>query len=228
MIFLDIYGHLKNVKKAKAYLPMVPGREGWSTLTCIDKGMHRHRRRLISQGLSDDSLRIFEPALYGYLDTFCAKLGSGAVDWDHWTQAKNVGHWCKWLTLDTMGDFGFGQKTGLMDRPDDRYIINVMEAFSWRMGIYEQFPELENLQAELILRIWYYGSATRRKWQKWCQNFVSSIFSPNSDKGKGLFSLVLDSKDPKSGKKFSFQELWAEGSFLMLAGTYLQDSHLTR
>ena len=71
---------------------MVPGRKAWNTLTCVDKGMHRHRRKLVSQGLCDDSLRSFEPALPYYIDIFCGKLDVGAVNHSGWTEPKDFVH----------------------------------------------------------------------------------------------------------------------------------------
>lgn len=56
---LDIYGYNKNVRKSKSYLPMVPEKGAWSTLTMIDKRKHRQRRKVISKTLSDEGLREF-------------------------------------------------------------------------------------------------------------------------------------------------------------------------
>lgn len=89
--FLDIYGHCKNVRKSKAYLPMVPEEGAWCTLTCIDKSMHRCKRRLITQGLSDDALKAFEPSLLSHLDIFCRKLGGDLFQHNGtWTEPRNM------------------------------------------------------------------------------------------------------------------------------------------
>ncbi len=92
--FLDIYGHRKNVRKAKAYLPMVPEEGGRCTLTCIDKSMHRNKRRLLAQGLSDDALKAFEPSLQSHLDIFCHKLGGDLFEHnDSWTEPRNMNNY---------------------------------------------------------------------------------------------------------------------------------------
>lgn len=71
----DIYGFSKNVKKSKAYLPMVPNQKSWCTLTTINKDAHRIKRKIVSQSLSDHALKEFEPALHKHIDNFCHKLG---------------------------------------------------------------------------------------------------------------------------------------------------------
>ena len=87
----DIHGHGKNVQKSKAYLPMVSEEGGWCTLTCIDKSMHRYKRRLITPGFSDDALKAFEPSLLSHLDTVCRKLGDGCSSGSGtWTEPRNM------------------------------------------------------------------------------------------------------------------------------------------
>ena len=106
--FTDIYGHRKNVQKSKAYLPMVPEGDGWCTLTCIDKSRHHQKRRLITQGLSDQALKQFEPALLANIRTFCDKLGEGGPrNIDSWTDARNMNDYSRCFTtpvFDTLFD----------------------------------------------------------------------------------------------------------------------------
>jgi len=70
---------------------MVPDDDSWCTLTCINKSMHRHKRRLFTKGISEDAIREFEPAMRKHLDCFCGKLGEGAnPNGEGWTGPKNM------------------------------------------------------------------------------------------------------------------------------------------
>lgn len=92
---LDIYGQSRNVKKAKGYLALLPAPGAFSVHTAIDKEMHRRKRKVLAQGLSDDALKKFEPALLACLEKFCEKLCESQDNSEDWTKAKNMTDWCK-------------------------------------------------------------------------------------------------------------------------------------
>lgn len=92
----DIYGPLKNVKKSKGYLPILPAPGAFSVHTSIDKEMHRRKRRLISQGLGEDALKAFESELLTHIRLFCDKLAEDKQsDNEGWTLPKHMTDWCK-------------------------------------------------------------------------------------------------------------------------------------
>lgn len=88
----DIYGFSKNVKKAKAYLPMVPEDGAWSSITMIDKKLHRNRRKTASIVLSDEAMKEFEPMVKRQLDLFCSRLsaGSDSLSSNAWSNPINI------------------------------------------------------------------------------------------------------------------------------------------
>ena len=90
----DIYGHSRNVKKSKAYLPIVYATGGFSILTSIEKDVHRNKRRLMSRWFSDDALDAFVPVMLSQIRIFCDKLLAGAAT-DGWTEPKDMRDMCK-------------------------------------------------------------------------------------------------------------------------------------
>ena len=46
-----------------------------------------------------------------------------------------------------MGEFGFGTAFRLLEKPDDRSIIDAIEASNVRSSVYAQLPELAKIQA---------------------------------------------------------------------------------
>jgi len=122
-----------------------------------------------------------------------------------------------------MGEFGFGKQMGLLESSKDRFILEVMHLYSCRMGFYEQFPAVAKLKLESIFEagqsLLNYRTRLQKEWEIWSQDFSTFVLDKNRGMKKGLFSLILDSKDPGTDRGPALQNLWAEGSFLMLAGT---------
>ena len=216
LILADIYGHSKNMQKSKAYLPMVPDGIGWSTLTTIDKEQHRFKRRLLSSGLGENTLQGFQSVMLQYIDDFCEKLGAeSTVERD--SSPRNMIQWAEFFTLDIISDFAFGQKLNMMGSATNRFIIDTLHQYSWTMGLYEQMPSLAKLKVDQIARLLFTCSASQIAWTKWSRDFGARVLKPRSAKRVGIFSNIINAKDP-SGRSLPHQELWAEGSFLMLAG----------
>ena len=117
-----------------------------------------------------------------------------------------------------MGEFGFGQKIGMLTDLNLNFVLEVLRAYSWRMGVYEQYPQLNNLQLEALASLLQYGTELGRMWEKWSATLSSTILDRENGKSKGRFSIVLESQDPSTKKSPPMQELLADGCFLMLAG----------
>lgn len=120
-----------------------------------------------------------------------------------------------------MGEFGFGKKLGLLEISKHRFLVDVMHFYSQVMGFYEQFPEIAKLRLEYGLifgrRLLRLDTAAQDQWQDWKDHFGASVLQNGQSQQGNLFSAVLNSRD-----KFPLSELWAEGSFLMLAGKSLK------
>ncbi|KAL2044501.1 hypothetical protein N7G274_003206 [Stereocaulon virgatum] len=98
--------------------------------------MHRLKRKLSSKTLSDEVIQKFEPIMIDYMDTLCWKLIED-LDSSNWPSPKDMIDLCKRLNTDIMGDYGFGQKMGMMKDASLTFILDVLQSYSWRMGVYE-------------------------------------------------------------------------------------------
>ena len=85
------------------------------------------------------------------------------------------------------------------------------------MGLYEQMPSLANLYLDRLLEFVTRYSAAQKRWTTWSRHFAAAVLDPDSSKPRGIFSSILSARD-SHGKRIGQSELWAEGSFLMLAG----------
>ncbi len=104
-----------------------------------------------------------------------------------------------------------------------RFIIDVMHFYSRVMGIYEQMPGIAKLRLEYgflsVRRLFDFNTAAQEQnqWKDWKDGFSASILQKDQSQQENLISAMLRSRDI-----FPLSELWAEGSFLMLAGMSLQ------
>lgn len=70
---------------------------------------------------------------------------------------------CQKLTTEVMGDFCFGQKIAMMKDQSLDFIFDVLGSYSWRMGVYEQFPQLTVLQLERLASLLLSGTELGKK-----------------------------------------------------------------
>jgi hypothetical protein len=61
--------------------------------------------------------------------TFCENLGAGSQgdsEAKGWGVGRNMADWCNYLTFDIMGDLCFGKAFGMLERPDNRFAIELI------------------------------------------------------------------------------------------------------
>ena len=119
-----------------------------------------------------------------------------------------------------MLDFGFGKKHDVMRNPGLSFLLKVLQNYNWRMGVYFQCPLLTRLRVEKIAQILRQGQKMQRKWEDWSGAFTASILDQPNTELNGRFAAFLDSRGPATEGRIPFEELWAEGSVWMLAGTH--------
>lgn len=73
---------------------MIVEDNGWSTMTCIDKGLHHDLRRTFRSGLGADWLSRFEPAVPRNLDVLFGQLTApGELDAEGWSRTADMRKW---------------------------------------------------------------------------------------------------------------------------------------
>ena len=82
----------------------------FNIFTCIDKGLHRQRRKILSSAFSEQALRSFEPVILENIEGLLAELrGWATKSLDQWSAAINMTTRPKHFTLDVMSAFSFGE-----------------------------------------------------------------------------------------------------------------------
>ncbi|KAL9623632.1 MAG: hypothetical protein Q9160_002088 [Pyrenula sp. 1 TL-2023] len=216
----DIYGHSKNVKKSKNYLEVLQDKTSnrfESTFTTIDKAEARYKRGLLYAGFNEENLLAFQSRMLEHIDMFCDNLGESSAS-EHYNAPKNMIQWCEFLTLDVTSDFVFRRKTNTLNGSENRLILDMWHKYNRLMGIYVQMPWISKLRLEALLERLLSCTASQIRWNTWLQQFIATVLDQNGDRPSGIFSAFLTAKD-KDGQPLKRAELWAEGSFLMLAGS---------
>ncbi|KAI4148241.1 MAG: hypothetical protein LQ340_005167 [Diploschistes diacapsis] len=104
---------------------MVPEPGAYNIFTAVDKSLHRHKRRVLGRGFSDQCIRSFEPTIFEHIDIFI-------------------------LVYDIMGEFGFGQSFQLQREETNRFLIDAVTATSRKAGVYVQYPALAKLRLKKL------------------------------------------------------------------------------
>ncbi|KAI9705274.1 MAG: hypothetical protein M1820_005272 [Bogoriella megaspora] len=204
--------------KGQGYKPMVPQPGAWSILTIADKLLHRSRRKGYSKALSDEALREYEPRLIDHIDIFHNRVTPARTS-DGWSSPSNLAIDGMFLTLDVMCDFGFGQTENFQLNHDQKFVTDAFRNYSIRMGVYAQFPALATLKLEIFVALCGFGVGIWRKFTAWRSKFTALVVGKIDRAHIGQFAHIRALKDPYSGNTISDLELWAEGCFLMLAGS---------
>ncbi|MCJ1382415.1 hypothetical protein MMC17_005528 [Xylographa soralifera] len=172
----------------------------------------------MSQILSDEAVKEYEPKMIEHLNVFLKQLEPSKSP-VCWSESRDLSILCMRLTLDVMCDFGFGLDPQLQLNRDLSFIPRVLQNYSWRMGIYEQYPQLAYLGVERLASWLQYDKKLENRFRSWSENFASTVLDRRDGKRKGQFSVIRDSKLSAAGTHLNDSELWAEGSFMMLAGS---------
>lgn len=212
---LEIY-HSKNVQKAYGYATMAPAPGAYNIFTAIDKSVHRHKRRVLNQGFSDQCLRAFEPMILNEIDIFVREFSKSQLTGQEWSHPIDMTKCCRHIGYDIMGDFGFGQSFELQEKTENRFLMDAVVATSKKAAVYLHYPALAKLHLEKLLArrtLWM-----REKYLRLMSRLVKSRLEADKNLHNDLFSFLVEAKDPETGEGFTESELWAESRFLLIAG----------
>ena len=217
----------KNVAKFRGYAAILPARNTFNVLNALDKSIHRFKRKVINQGLSDQRMREFEPSLNHHVDNFIQKLADNLRSGrpGEWSDPVNMTDMCKNLGLDIMGQYGFGQSLQLLDKPDNRIIVPAFAQSSLLVGTFGQFPDLAKWKVHFPLVVAILG--TRKKYLKLINGLIEERSKLGKDARPDMFSFVSGAVDPETGRSFTKEELWSETRLLLGAGSDTTSSTLS-
>lgn len=100
-----------------------------------DKEVHARKRRVLSHAFAEGAMKEMQRYILGNVRTFCEQIGmlDGApADSKGWSAPRNMADWCNYLAMDILGDLSFGKAFHMLERPDNRFALELVEAATTR------------------------------------------------------------------------------------------------
>ncbi|KAF1998926.1 cytochrome P450 [Amniculicola lignicola CBS 123094] len=211
----NIYSQGRPFLKSKNYAAMV--HQATNTLTVRDRKDHGRRRRVIQQGLSDATLRAFEPHMYGIINRFCDRLvQTAAYKQETWKTPRNMSEWSNYLAFDLMATFIFSGKYNMLEREQYRYVLQCIEESNIRVSSILQAPILKAFRLDKLL--FPRAIIARNMFLGFVGKLLRDTKKNDRSERKDLFEMLSHAKDPETGKGFSPMEIIAESVTLVVAG----------
>ncbi|KAK2611998.1 hypothetical protein QQS21_001963 [Conoideocrella luteorostrata] len=142
----DIYLNPR-VTKGQAYRNSQLRAKFPSVLNALDRDQHRRKRKYIAQPISERFMQKFEPTMQTEIDIFLQKIHTACKT----GQIMNLSEHCQRLSFDIVGQLGFGYPFRTQMDNKYRYISRIMEAMSWRISTYMQWPLLRMIETVMLL-----------------------------------------------------------------------------
>jgi cytochrome P450 len=183
-----------------------------SVFSAVDKHIHRSRRRIVSTGLSEKSIRRFEPTMISQIDIYLKRLRESAQSHN----TVNMTMACKYLALDISSLFGFGFSLELQTNAQNRFITEGMEAGMFRTNIHMQYPLSKYLGVDAFLLPFLFS--IKERYKSALKSMIARRLAIGKHAREDLFSFVTGFKDPETGEEISQNDLFAEAEFFLPAG----------
>jgi hypothetical protein len=110
----SVYGLKANCKKGNFYTVFPQKKDVYNVHSEIDPKRHAYKWRVVSYAFSDKALKAMEEYIINNIQKFCAHLSSSSP--------QDMAILCNYLTFDVLGDLGFGKSFGMLDRPENRFV----------------------------------------------------------------------------------------------------------
>ncbi|KAI1124037.1 cytochrome P450 [Nemania abortiva] len=175
----------------------------------IDTDKHRQRRKVMSQAITEKSMRAFEPIMLGQIDIFLRRLLKSAK----LGEPVNLSDCCQRLSVDIVGLLAFGYELKLLTEDTYQIIPGSMAFVNGRINLYLQFPEISFIEPWIKK----FETKERQKFIGVVQKMIRSRLAKGTHAQRDLYSFVHGSIEGDS-KQLMGTDLWADSMFFLTAG----------
>jgi cytochrome P450 len=214
----EIYGFRSNVRKAEFYNAFVHPTA--NTHNTRDKDVHARKRRVLSHAFSESAMKEMQRYILANIRTFCDQIGlqDGGSDAKGWTRPRNMSDWCNYLAMDILGDLSFGKAFHMLESPDNRFALELVEAAATRHLCCGTMPIVDKLSIDKYL--FPKMAAGRARYMKYSKAQLTERTRMGEDSDRrDFFYYLLKARDPETGEGFTTPELWGESNLLIIAGS---------
>lgn len=228
-----IYGNNAHVKKGDWYLTLDISAGAPSIQMVIDQHQHALRRRVMAPAFSEKALRDAEPLINANARKFCDRLaeGVGCDQKGEWSEAFDLQQWVSYYGYDFISDLAFGRSFELLDKVEHRFVPPVLKSaslFLYYVG-YLPFAALVRPLMGTSVQDYFPGESAKDslKYTNLANSRLAERMEREKQRKQGsgeverkdVFHYLLNSKDPMTGKEFTVEELQADTSLLIAAGS---------
>ena len=206
----DIYQSERTIK-VRSYLVTQIQPKTYSVFNCIDKRLHKIKRRMISKALSEQKMRQFEPVMLEHVHIFLKQLLKSSRK----SELVDMTPRAKHLGLDIIGRFGFGYELNMQTEETNRFTLPGLSGAGYKNNVYIQAPMVKYFGLEFFFPRLY---ALRMKYFFLLKKMVKDRLAEGKTAKEDLFSYVMDARDPDTGTKIRLGELISEATFFFPAG----------
>ncbi|ROW10230.1 hypothetical protein VMCG_01962 [Cytospora schulzeri] len=182
-----------------------------NVFSALDIDVHRSKRKVIGQAITDRAMRTFEPIMTEQINIYLKQILEASQS----STPVNMTEKSRYLGLDIVGQLAFGYDLAVQKREDNRYIMGAMYFGSLRGNIFHHLFFLSKLYVSKFFDWAFYE--VREKYWRLMENMIKSRMAEDKHAKPDLYSFVADamSADPDSLRGGT---LWSEASFFLIAG----------
>ncbi|KAI1329784.1 cytochrome P450 [Xylariaceae sp. FL0255] len=202
----DIYNGDRTTK-ASSYLVSTTNNI-FTIFTAVDNMLHRQKRQIVGQALTDRSIRAFEPNLLEQLDICLSQIMEDSKSSTPVDMTKKS----RRFALDVIALLAFGYDLNIQTKDDNRFMLKGMTFSNMRFNVFSQFPFLTNFYPEKFADKIFYEA--RNQYFGLLDKMIKTRMSQVKEEKQDFYSFVADSLK-HSGRG---GELWKEAIFFLIAG----------
>lgn len=209
LTIIEIYNN-ERVGKSFVYTLLFRAKTSPNVFNCLDKQLHRSKRKVIGQAVTERAMRLFESTLQQQVDIFIEQLKSTNGPTDITPRCRHVG-------LDTIGLLAFGYELNTQQDPKHRFVLDGMFAGNFKSNCFFQFPRLHNLGVEKLFAS-ISGRSRARFWAV-LEKMTTSRLNMGKHARSDFVSFVADGSQGATMDDTQLRELLlSEGLFFVSAG----------
>lgn len=206
----DIYNS-ERIGKSWVYTTLRLAKTAPNIFNVLDKQLHRTKRKVIGQAVTERAMRLFESTLQQQVDIFISQLRSSGKE------PLDITPRCRQVGLDTIGLLAFGYEFNTQSDPEHRFMLDGLFAGNYKSNCFFQFPLLQDLGLEALLAS-VSGRSRARFWAI-MDKITTGRLSMGKNARHDLVSFVAEGSQGAAMDDAQLRELlFSEGLFFVAAG----------
>lgn len=199
--------------KGAAYLGSRAGTQSPNTFNETNRELHRKKRKIISLGISERAMRVFEPEMAQEVDVFLCQLLKSSQN----KEVVDMTPSCERLGVDIVGKLAFGFELNSQRDPTHRPVSAGMKGRSKLSTLYMSWPALRFLDP-IITRLYLAKhKSDMQGLYKSLRTMIGARMALPRDAKHDFYANVSGEVAPgESG--LSTKDLWPEAIFIVAAG----------